>query len=117
MSEIVNVVARFSVVAGIGFVLEYRGVGFHSETLSRLAMLIGTPSLVFSTLTSTSLPDDSISRVVMLSIASVILGGALAYGSLSSYVFQCGLSGRHFPFPTPETLDYHWCFLRLPSLD
>ena len=76
--EILQIIAPVFVVAGIGFFLEYRGIGFHSETLSRLAMMIGTPALVFSSLSSTSLPDESFARVVLLSIAAVISGGALA---------------------------------------
>ena len=41
-------------------------------------MLIGTPSLVFSSLTSTTLPDDSLLRIVVISFAAVLLGGCLA---------------------------------------
>lgn len=78
ISEILNIIAPVFVVAGIGFFLEYRGIGFQQESLSRLAMLIGTPSLVFSSLTSTNLPDDSLARIVMISIAAVLVGGALS---------------------------------------
>ena len=44
-SEIINIIAPVFIVAVIGFFLEYRGGGVQSETLSRLAMLIGTPSM------------------------------------------------------------------------
>lgn len=81
-SEILSIIAPVFVVAGIGFFLEYRGIGFHSETLSRLAMLIGTPSLVFSSLTSTALPDDSLVRIVAITLAAVLVGGMLAFGAL-----------------------------------
>ena len=77
-SEILNIIAPVFVVAGIGFFLEYRGIGFHSESLSRLAMMIGTPALVFSSLTSTALPDDSLLRIVGLAISAVLVGGALS---------------------------------------
>lgn len=76
--EILNIIAPVFVVAGIGFFLEYRGIGFHSETLSRLAMLIGTPCLVFSSLTSTTLPDDSLLRIVIIAMVAVVVGGALS---------------------------------------
>ncbi len=66
-SEILNIIAPVFVVAGIGFFLEFRGIGFQSESLTRLVMLIGTPSLVFSSLTSTALPDDSLGRIVAIS--------------------------------------------------
>ncbi len=81
-SEIINIIAPVFIVAGIGFFLEYRGVGFQAETLSRLAMLIGTPSLVFSSLTGTTLPDDSLLRIVAITTVAVLIGGALAYAAI-----------------------------------
>ena len=66
--EILNIIAPVFVVAGIGLFLEYKGIGFQSETLSRLAMMVGTPSLVFSSLTSTTLPDDSLLRLSLIHI-------------------------------------------------
>ena len=77
-SEILNIIAPVFIVAGIGFFLEFRGVGFQSETLSRLAMLIGTPCLVFSSLTNTALPDESLLRIIGIAIAAVLVGGALS---------------------------------------
>ena len=77
-SEILNIIAPVFVVAGIGFFFEIKGFGFHTETLSRLAMMVGTPSLVFSSLTSASLPDDSLLRILVLAVAAVVIGGSLA---------------------------------------
>ncbi|NND18425.1 MAG: hypothetical protein HKN98_07585, partial [Silicimonas sp.] len=76
--EILNIIAPVFVVAGIGFLLEYRGIGFHSETLSRLAMMVGTPCLVFSSLTGTSLPDDSLLRIVIIALSAVLVGAVLS---------------------------------------
>ena len=76
--EILDIIAPVFVVAGIGFFLEYRGIGFQQETLSRLAMMIGTPCLVFSSLTNTALPDDSLARIVLISLAAVFVGGMLS---------------------------------------
>ncbi|MBT8416327.1 MAG: AEC family transporter [Silicimonas sp.] len=76
--EILNIIAPVFVVAGIGFFLEYRGIGFHSETLSRLAMMVGTPCLVFSSLTGTSLPDDSLLRIVIIALSAVLVGAVLS---------------------------------------
>ncbi|MDA8584854.1 AEC family transporter [Rhodobacteraceae bacterium] len=78
ISDILNIIAPVFVVAGIGFFLEYKGIGFQSETLGRLAMLIGTPALVFSSLTNTTLPDESLARIIGISITAVLVGGALA---------------------------------------
>lgn len=77
-AEILNIIAPVFIVAGIGFFLEYRGIGFQSETLSRLAILIGTPALVFSALTGTDLPNESLLRIVGIAVAAVFVGGALA---------------------------------------
>lgn len=77
-SEILNIIAPVFIVASIGFFLEFRGVGFQSETLSRLAMLIGTPCLVFSSLTNTALPNDSLLRIVLIAVAAVLFGGVLS---------------------------------------
>ena len=41
-------------------------------------MMIGTPCLVFSSLTSTALPDDSLLRIVVIALAAVVVGGALS---------------------------------------
>lgn len=80
--EILNIIAPVFVVAGIGFFIEYKGVGLHSETLSRLAMMIGTPCLVFSSLTNTELPDDSLLRIVVIALAAAVVGGALSVATL-----------------------------------
>ncbi len=77
-SEILNIIAPVFIVAGIGFFLEFRGIGFQSETLSRLAMMIGTPCLVFSSLTNTALPDGSLLRIVLISLTAACVGGALS---------------------------------------
>lgn len=76
--EIINIIAPVFIVAGIGFFLETRGIGFQSETLSRLAMLIGTPCLVFSSLTNTALPDDSVLRIVFIALSAACMGAALS---------------------------------------
>ncbi len=80
--EILNIIAPVFVVAGIGFFLEIRGIGFQPKTLSRLAMLIGTPSLVFSSLTGTTLPDESLARIVTISLVSVVVAGILSVAIL-----------------------------------
>ncbi len=77
-AEILNIIAPVFIVAGIGFFLEYRKFGFHSESLSRLAMMIGTPSLVFSSLTGTTLADDSLLRIVVIAITAVLVSGSLS---------------------------------------
>ena len=78
ISEILNIIGPVFIVAGIGYLLEYKGVGFQSESLSRLTMMIGTPCLVFSSLTNTALPDDSLLRIVFISLAAACVGAVLS---------------------------------------
>lgn len=76
--EILNVVAPILLIAGIGYVLEWRGMGFHSASLSRLVILLGTPSLVFSALTETTLPAQDVMRLMLGALLVVLIGGTLA---------------------------------------
>lgn len=78
IGEILTIIAPVFLVAGIGFFLEMRGLGFHAETLSRLAMLLGTPALVFSSLTNTQLPDDALLGIIAIALVAVVIGFALA---------------------------------------
>ncbi|MEM6634639.1 MAG: AEC family transporter [Pseudomonadota bacterium] len=84
-TEIFQIVAPVFVVVGIGFFLEWRGMGFHAESLSRLAMLLGTPALVFSSLTGTALPDDSLARIVAIAVSAVLVGGGIAFLILTAF--------------------------------
>lgn len=77
-NEILNIIGPVFLVAGIGFFLEYRGIGFQQESLSRLTMLIGTPCLVFSSLTNTVLPDDRLVRIVVIAFSAASIGAILS---------------------------------------
>ncbi len=76
--EIFEIIAPIFVVAALGFLFEKRGPSFDSTTLSRLALWIGTPCLVFSSLTNTALPDEALARMIGITFAVAVLGGALA---------------------------------------
>ena len=82
-SEILNIIGPVFLVAGIGFFLEYRGIGFERESLSRLTMLIGTPCLVFSSLTNTMLPDGSLVRIVVIAFCAASFGAVLSFAAVS----------------------------------
>lgn len=82
IGDILNIIAPVFVVAGIGFFLEYRGIGFQADTLSRLAMMIGTPSLVFASLSSADLADGALLRVAGMSTTAVLIAGALSAAAL-----------------------------------
>ena len=78
LTEIFGVVAPILIIAGIGFALEKSKTGLQSETLSTLTMMIGTPALVFSALTSTELSDQAIVRMALSALAAVVIGAALS---------------------------------------
>lgn len=76
--EIFNVVAPVLLIAGLGYFFERRGLGFDNASLSRLVILLGTPSLVFSSLTQTTLPAEDVTRVMLCALLVVIIGGVIA---------------------------------------
>ncbi|MEM6761265.1 MAG: AEC family transporter [Pseudomonadota bacterium] len=81
--EIFNIVAPIFLIAAIGYFIERRGNGFHGESLTRLVMWVGTPSLVFSSLTRTELPADDLSAMMLYAVVVVLVGGALSLAALA----------------------------------
>ncbi|MEP3275460.1 MAG: hypothetical protein ABJO38_03575, partial [Stappiaceae bacterium] len=66
MSEIFYIIAPVFVIAAIGYAIEKYSSGFDTDTLSRLAMWIGTPSLVFYSLTNTELPNEQLAGTMLV---------------------------------------------------
>lgn len=90
--QILGVIAPLLLIAGIGFALEKGKAGLHGDTLSTLTMMVGTPALVFSALTSTTIPDSSL--LLMASGSLLVIGT----GAVISAVIlrQMGLALRTF---------------------
>ncbi|GAB5375651.1 MAG: AEC family transporter [Acuticoccus sp.] len=80
--EIFNVVAPVLLIAGIGYLFEIRGQGFHSASMSRLVMLLGTPALVFSSLTRTTLPAGDLLKTMLAALVVVLIGACFAVATL-----------------------------------
>ena len=76
--EILGVVAPVFVIAGIGYLLEKGSAGLHHETISTLVMTAGAPALLFSSLTSTELPNSTLARVSAGALGVVIVGAGLS---------------------------------------
>lgn len=76
--QIFNIITPIFIVAALGYLIERGTKDFPSEALSRLAMLVGTPSLVFSSLTSTPLPSETLAKVSIISATIVLLSGLLS---------------------------------------
>ena len=75
-SQILNVIGPIFVITIIGYVLERLSTKVDSRTISSLVLLIATPSLVFSTLTSldidaATLLKMALSAVLCVAVASV----------------------------------------------
>lgn len=77
--EIFGAIAPVMLIAAIGYVLERAKYGLHSETLSSLVITVGTPALVFSALTSTSLPDASLLRMSLGAAFVVVFAGFFGF--------------------------------------
>lgn len=69
-AEIFRIVAPVFLVVGIGYAIEASERGFHAQTLSRLAMWNGTPSLVFSRLSDTVLTPGVLAGYAGLPMSS-----------------------------------------------
>ncbi len=80
--EILNIVAPILIIVGLGALIEVRGYGFDSSSLSRMAMMLGTPCLVFSALMRTALPGDDIVKLMACAVAVIAIGGVAAAAAL-----------------------------------
>lgn len=82
-AEIFSVIAPIFVIVAIGYIIERTTKGFHTETLSRLVLLVGTPSLVFSSLTKSDLPGVEIVHIIGCAVLIVCVTGLAAFAVLS----------------------------------
>ena len=90
--EIFGVVAPVLLIAGIGYLAERARLGLQSETLSTLVIMVGTPALVFSALTSTELPDAALLRMSAAALLALSLGAVMGLAVL----LAAGLPVRTF---------------------
>ena len=79
LSQIFSVIAPVFLIAGIGFLWAKRGMPFDNTTISSLVMNVGSPCLVFSSLTRIHLEGSAFASVLMASVG--ILIGALVLGA------------------------------------
>ncbi|MCZ6643159.1 MAG: AEC family transporter [Gammaproteobacteria bacterium] len=76
--QIATVIAPIFIVTGIGYLWVVRGMSFDNETISNLVMMVGTPCLVFSTLTSIDIDLKTFGQVVLASVS--IIGSCIVLG-------------------------------------
>jgi len=79
LTQIFSVIAPVLLIAGVGFLWAKRGMPFDNTTISSLVMNVGSPCLVFSSLTRIQLEESAFTGVLLASLG--ILLGALVLGA------------------------------------
>jgi hypothetical protein len=82
LQEVLTVVTPVFVIAGIGFVWIKRGQPFDNDTVSSLVMYIGSPCLIFSSLTSNPPDLQVLAQIAMSALFVIVCGVAVAYAAL-----------------------------------
>ena len=72
-------------MAGVGYAMSKGGIKLETESLGRLVLMVGTPSLVFSSLTSPSLPQMSLTGTVSAAVFTLVFAAILSAGLLYLY--------------------------------
>ncbi len=80
------VVAPLFLMAGVGYLLNRTSLKLDTESIGRLVLWIGTPSLVFSSLTSPKFSAVALTTTVQAAIAVVLL--AAVFSALSLIVLR-----------------------------
>lgn len=80
LSQIASIIAPLFICAGIGFVWGRLDKPFDSTMVTNLALNLGMPALIFSTLTKLQVPSDEFLR--MAGIYSVSVVGSLFLGTV-----------------------------------
>ena len=79
LQEVLTVVTPVFVIAGIGFAWIKRGQPFDNDTVSSLVMYIGSPCLIFSSLT-THAPDlQTLAQIALTALFVICAAVAVAY--------------------------------------
>lgn len=82
IAELFGVVAPILIIAGIGYWIEKAGPNLDSASMSALVLLVGTPALVFSSLTSTDLPDATLFQMSVGALCASAVASVLAFAFL-----------------------------------
>ena len=90
--QILNVIGPVLLMTFVGYVLGRRQVPLDPRTLSSLVLLVATPSLVFSTLTSLPIDFATMSDMALAAGLSVAIAAALGFVLLKAL----GMSARTF---------------------
>lgn len=93
--EILDIVAPVFLLALIGYVWRKRGLPFDVPFVSRLAMQVGVPALLFSVLSQMEIDPDAFRRLAGASLAFYAGVGVVSWGLIAA----SGLSRRAYLAP------------------
>lgn len=77
INELFSIISPVFICAAIGFIWAKMGKPFPTDTIRPLIIYLGTPCLVFSTLTSTGISAATIGFMTGLGVAVVAIGAAI----------------------------------------
>ncbi len=92
IGELAGVIAPILLMAAIGYWIQKAGPNLETKSMSTLVMMVGTPALVFSSLTSTDLPEAVLLMMSLGAICTSIIAGALA----TAFLMISGFDLRSF---------------------
>ncbi|MEO1703848.1 MAG: AEC family transporter [Pseudomonadota bacterium] len=92
---VLEIVAPVFALAGIGFVWVKLGLEYRVEFVTRLAMTLGIPALIFVALMETEIDPSALSRIVLASIATY----AALTVAVGMIVWFAGLNSRTWHAP------------------
>ena len=95
LAELAAIVAPVFLLAGVGFVWVRTGTPYDVAFVTRLMLLVGTPCLIFSTLSKTQLDPQAFAAIAYAALALYLVLGALAFALLRAL----GLSMRTWLSP------------------
>lgn len=82
LMQMVNIIGPIIMITIIGFVLGRSQVGLQARTLSNVVILVATPALVFSTLTSMHVDLETIGQMAEAALLCLAIAGGLAAAAL-----------------------------------
>ena len=92
---VLEIVAPVFALAGIGFVWVKLGLEYRVEFVTRLAMTLGIPALIFVALMETEIDPSALSRIVLASVATY----AALTAAVGMIVWFAGLNARTWHAP------------------
>ncbi len=78
IAEVLGVVTPVFVIAAIGYLWQRRGMPFDNATVSTLVMMVGSPCLIYSSLTRNPPETDALFTMMGIAAGAIVLGLVLA---------------------------------------